>query len=409
MKILLINHYAGSPLHGMEFRPYYLAREWVRMGHQVQVIAGAYSHIRARQPRLPPGANSLDETLDGVAYRWYDTPSYRGNGLGRVLSMLSFLKRLWFDSETLAHHFKPDVVIASSTYPMDIWPARRIAKAAGARLVFEVHDLWPLSPMELGGMSKWHPFIMWVQMAEDYAYRHADKVISMLPKAQSYMCSRGMAESKFAHVPNGIDEAEWAHPESLPEEFEQRWQMIQQSGRPVMGYAGTHGLANALDDLLNVAHRLQGQVEVVLVGTGPERERLLARVKNENLTNVHMLPPIPKRSIPSLLKKFDIAYIGWHLNPLYRFGISPNKLMDYMMAARPVVHAVTAGNDPVAEAGCGITVPSGDVEAIVNAVRCLTEFSAAERDAIGQLGREFILHNRTYTKLAQNFLSALSS
>ncbi|MEG2566642.1 MAG: glycosyltransferase, partial [Acinetobacter sp.] len=111
----------------------------------------------------------------------------------------------------------------------------------------------------------------------------------------------------------------------------------------------------------------------------------------------------------SLLKKFDIAYIGWHLNPLYRFGISPNKLMDYMMAARPVVHAVTAGNDPVAEAGCGITVPSGDVEAIVNAVRCLTEFSAAERDAIGQLGREFILHNRTYTKLAQNFLSALSS
>lgn len=406
MNILLINHYAGSPQHGMEFRPYYLAREWVRMGHCVQIVAGAYSHIRARQPEMG-GEQVKDEVLDSIAYRWYATPSYQGNGMGRVRSMLSFLWHLSRDGEALARNFNPDVVIASSTYPMDVWPARRIAKAAGARLVFEVHDLWPLSPMELGGMSKWHPFIMWVQMAEDYAYRHADKVISMLPKAQSYMCSRGMAEGKFAHVPNGIDEAEWEQPEPLPEEIERRWQMIQQSGRPVVGYAGTHGLANALDDLLNVAHRLQGHAEIVLVGTGPERERLLVRVKNENLTNVHMLPAVQKRAIPYLLKKFDIAYIGWHLNPLYRFGISPNKLMDYMMAARPVVHAVSAGNDPVAEAGCGITVPSGDVDAIVNAVQCLTELSSSERDAIGQLGREFILHNQTYKKLAQKFLNQL--
>lgn len=408
MHILLINHYAGSPQHGMEFRPYYLAREWVRMGHQVQIVAGSYSHIRARQPDMA-GASVKNEVLDGIAYRWYAAPSYVGNGVGRVRSMLSFLWHLWRDGKALARDFKPDVVIASSTYPMDIWPARRMAKAAGAKLVYEVHDLWPLSPMELGGMSRWHPFILWVQMAEDYAYRHADKVVSMLPKAQDYMQSRGMAAAKFAYVPNGVDEEEWRTPQSLPAEAAQSLRAIRERGLPVVGYAGTHGLANALDDLLDAAQRLQGQAEVVLVGTGPERERLQARVVQEKLGNVHMLPSVPKQAVPSLLETFDVAYIGWHLNPLYRFGISPNKLMDYMMAGKPVVHAVCAGNDPVAESGCGITVPSGDVEAIAQAIRYLAELPASERIAMGQAGRAFILRHQTYAQLARRFVDAVAA
>lgn len=408
MNILLINHYAGSPVHGMEFRPYYLAREWVRMGHNVKIVAGAYSHIRAKQPEVPPNATHMDETLDGINYRWYKTSSYEGNGLGRVLSMLSFLKYLWKDSTDLIKNFKPEMVIASSTYPMDIWPAHHIAKKSGAKLVYEVHDLWPLSPMELGGMSKWHPFIMWVQMAEDYAYRHADKVVSMLPKAQAYMESRGMNPAKFAYVPNGVDEDEWSLSEALPVDVEQRLLTIRACEKPIIGYAGTHGLANALDDLLDTAKNLQSTVEVVLVGTGPERERLMGRLKKEKITNVHMLNAIPKKSIPSLLSYFDIAYIGWHLNPLYKFGISPNKLMDYMMAGRPIIHAVSAGNDPVAEAGCGITVKSGDVNAISHAVIHLLKLTPQERDEMGKNGKRFILHNQTYEKLAKKFLISIN-
>lgn len=406
MNILLINHYAGSPQHGMEFRPYYLAREWVRMGHRVQIVAGAYSHIRSLQPEMG-GVQVKDEVLDGIAYRWYATPSYQGNGVGRVRSMLSFLWHLSRDGKALARDFKPDVVIASSTYPMDVWPARRIAKAAGARLVYEVHDLWPLSPIELGGMSKWHPFIRWVQMAEDYAYRHADKVISMLPKAKPYMCSRGMAEDKFVYVPNGIDEEEWEHVASLPEAVEQYLQRIKKSGKTVVGYAGTHGLANALDDLLEVAQRLKGRVHVVLVGTGPERERLLKRVQNEFLDNVHMLSAVPKKSVPQLLNYFDIAYIGLQSQSLFRFGISPNKLMDYMYAAKPIIMAIDAGNDPVAESGCGITVKAGNVDEIVNAVNKLSNLSMSDLKNMGNSGREFIIRNQTYRKLARNFITAI--
>ncbi|HZF79380.1 MAG TPA: glycosyltransferase WbuB, partial [Rubrivivax sp.] len=78
MNIVLVNHYAGTPSLGMEFRPYYLAREWVRAGHRVQVLAADFSHVRARQPTMG------DEQIDGIAYRWYRTPAYRGNGVGRV-------------------------------------------------------------------------------------------------------------------------------------------------------------------------------------------------------------------------------------------------------------------------------------------------------------------------------------
>jgi glycosyltransferase involved in cell wall biosynthesis len=404
MNILLINHYAGSARHGMEFRPFYMAREWVRAGHRVQIVAASFSRIRAIQPEF--NGVVLDEQIEGIDYRWYATPSYQGNGAGRVKNMLAFMWALWRDGPRLAREFKPDVVIASSTYPMDIWPARRIAKQADARLVYEVHDLWPLSPMELGGMSRWHPFIMWVQMAEDYAYRHVDKVVSLLPRAKEYMCSRGMAPQKFSYVPNGVVEEEWTQSAELPQEVKRSLDALRAKGLPLVAYAGTHGLGNALDVLLDAASRLKGKAEVVMVGTGPERERLLARVANEGLTNVTMLPAIPKESVPGFLGDVDIAFIGWHPNSLYRFGISPNKLLDYMMAGKPVVHSASAGNDPVAEAGCGLTVSSGDAVAVAEAILKLAAMPEAQRKLMGLAGREFILENQTYPILAASFLVA---
>ena len=176
MNILYLNHYAGSPALGMEYRPYYLAREWVRAGHRVQIVAADFSHVRSRQPAAG------DELVDGIAYRWLPTPRYQGNGVGRVWNIWRFLSQLWAMTGRLVREFRPDAVIASSTYPMDIWVARHIARHAGARLVFEVHDLWPLSPIELSGMSPRHPFIRLCQAAEDAAYRDADVVVSMLPK-----------------------------------------------------------------------------------------------------------------------------------------------------------------------------------------------------------------------------------
>lgn len=403
MNILYLNHYAGTPALGMEYRPYFLAREWVRLGHRVQVVAADHSHVRARQPRAG------DETIDGIAWRWVSTPPYRGNGFARLRNILAFLRALWSDAPRWAAAFRPDAVIASSTYPMDIWPARRIARLAGARLVHEVHDLWPLSPIELSGMSPWHPFALLCQRAEDAACRDADAVVSMLPKVHAHLASRGLDLDRLHIVPNGIDPAEWERaPAPLDPAVAAALDAARGDGRVVVGYAGSMGEPNALDTLLDAARLLRGEpFAFVLVGDGHLRERLAARVRDERLERVALLPPIPKAQIPAFLERLDVAWIGWQRVPIYRFGIAPNKLMDYMMARCAVLHAVQAGNDPVAEAGCGLTVAPEDGAATADGLRRLAALPAAERRAMGERGRAFVLARHTWPVLAARFLEAL--
>ncbi|MBU6258866.1 MAG: glycosyltransferase family 4 protein [Burkholderiales bacterium] len=400
MNILYLNHYAGSPALGMEYRPYYLAREWVRLGHRVQMLAADYSHVRSRQPQAG------DETTDGIAYRWYATPPYQGNGLGRVKNIVAFLRAVWRDTPRLVREFKPDVVIASSTYPMDIWVARRIARRAGARLVYEVHDLWPLSPIELSGMSRRHPFILLCQAAEDAAYRDADRVVSMLPKVHAYMASRGLDLARLAIVPNGITPDEW---EGEPAPLRDDVAAALAAPGTVVGYAGSMGQPNALDTLLDAAALLRDAgLRFVLVGSGHEQARLARRVADEGLAHVTMLAPIPKAQVRSFLARVAIAYIGWQRVPIYRFGIAPNKLMDYMMAARPVLHAVEAGNDPVADAGCGLTVAPGDAAAVAAGLRRLAALTPDERRVLGERGRAYVLAQHTYPVLARRFIEAVA-
>ncbi|MEK8031862.1 glycosyltransferase family 4 protein [Ideonella sp. DXS29W] len=401
MRILLVNHYAGSPELGMEYRPYYLAREWTRLGHEVTIVAASQSHVRARQPKAGV------QIIDGIAYRWLPTPRYSGNGAARAWNIWRFCSQVWAGARQLATDVRPDVVIASSTYPMDIWPARRVARMAGARLVFEVHDLWPLSPIELSGMSPSHPFIRLCNWAEATAYRDADAVVSMLPKVHDYMASRGLDLHRLSIVPNGIVPEDWMDvPPPLRADVAHALARARVSGETVVGYAGSMGLPNALDVLIDAARLLQDRpISFVLVGDGHERERLQQLAAG--LDKVCFLPPIPKAQVPAFLASIDVAYIGWQRVPLYRFGIAPNKLMDYMMAGCAVLHSVEAGNDPVATSGCGLTVPPGDPRAVCAGLLRLAALPAAERRAMGERGRAFVLAEHTYPVLAARFLKAI--
>jgi glycosyltransferase involved in cell wall biosynthesis len=406
VNIVYINHYAGGPAYGMEYRPYYMAREWARQGHQVTILAASQAHVRSRQPAVQ--GRFTVEFIDGIRFVWCRTPAYAGNGVGRVLNILAFLRCLGQSAQWLDG--RPDVVIASSTYPADIGPARRLARQHGAKLVWEVHDLWPLSPIELGGMSRWHPFILWMQQAENAACRDADVVVSMLPKADAHLREHGMAPAKFVYVPNGVDPSEWtdATEAVLPAEHATAIRLARHAGHLLVAYAGAHGVANALDSLLDAAARMRDEpVTWLLVGGGPEKAALAQRVQDEGLTQVHLLNPVPKAAIPRLLREMDVLYIGLQSEPLFRFGISPNKLMDYMMAGRPVVCAIAAGNDPVSDAGCGITIAPEDPAALVVAVRRLRASPAAERERMGQAGRAYVESHHLYSVLAQRFLAAL--
>src|SRR5262245_45247471 len=175
MNILLINHYAG--VGEMEHRPRYLAREWIREGHRVTIVAASFSHLRQRNPLVRRGI--LREEIDGIDYVWVKTPRYDDNGVGRAVNIVTFVGRLLCQAQMLAKQLRPDVVIASSTHPLDIYPAWLIARRERARLVYEVHDLWPLTPIELGGISPRHPFVLLMGAAEKFAYRRAERVVSI--------------------------------------------------------------------------------------------------------------------------------------------------------------------------------------------------------------------------------------
>ena len=126
------------------------------------------------------------------------------------------------------------------------------------------------------------PFVYAEEWAEDYAYRYADKVVSMLPKAKAHMESRGMAAEKFNYIPNGIDINEWDATHKLPEDIWKSLMRVKHRGLPVVGYAGTHGLANALDVLLNAAKSSIRKVEFVLVGAGPLLSSTIYRVQDQS-------------------------------------------------------------------------------------------------------------------------------
>ena len=129
MRILLINHYAGAPELGMEFRPYYMAKEWEKLGHETLIVGGSFSHLRRRQP------SDDERVIDGVHYSWVKVNKYVGNGIGRIISMFLFILKLYFRFRHYLGNFQPDIVIASSTYPMDIYPARKIARHYHARFM----------------------------------------------------------------------------------------------------------------------------------------------------------------------------------------------------------------------------------------------------------------------------------
>jgi len=408
MNILLINHYAGSPDLGMDYRPYYLAREWVRAGHSVTIVAASFAHTRRANPEAL-GPVTL-EVIDGIQYAWLRTPAYQGNGPGRILNMASFVAGLFRHLAELTRPWAPQVVVASSTYPLDFYPARWIARRHHARLAFELHDLWPLTLKELGRMSRFNPFIAVMQAAEDAWCRDCDVAVSILPYADRHLRTRGLRPEKFVHVPNGIDLDEWAEASPpLPPGHRAFLDRQRSTGRFLVGYAGAHGISNALDVLVDAAARLREQpIDLALVGSGPERERLMARAGKLGLGNLTFLDALPKAVVPEWLVQMDCLFLGFRASPLYMFGVSPNKLFDYMMAGKPIICAISAGNDPVAEAGCGVSVPADDPGALAEGILALHRASPGERLAMGLRGRAHILANHTYPQLAARFLDAIT-
>ncbi len=402
MHILILNHYAGSPYYGMEFRPYYLAKEWLKLGHTVTIVAANNSHIR----RINPAShgNIWEEFVDDIRYIWLKSRPYNGNGVGRILNMFDYIHGLYKNMQKIIE-IKPDVVIASSTYPLDNYPANKIAKKTGAKFIYEVHDLWPLGPQLLGGYSKFHPFIVVMQAAENFAYKHVDKVVSILPCAEEHMKEHGLKTGKFYNVPNGVYLPEVQDAETLSENFVAQLP----KNKKIIGYCGTLGIANALNKLIEVARIVKDSnpnLFFALVGKGPEKDNLVSLIEKYGLDNVRIYDPIPKKQVQTFLKQCYINAIIWNDSELYKYGISPNKIFDYMYAGKPVLQAVNAGNDIPHDSGCGITCDTTPEE-IAKTLQKLVAMPQDKLDIMGKNGHDYVMKHHTYEVLAKQFLEAI--
>lgn len=404
MNILYIEHYVGSPTYGMEFRPYYLSKEWVKQGHNVTIIGSSFSHLRQRNPEVTK--NFQEEIIDGIRYVWLKGNAYEGS-VSRIRNILSFVWKLQRNAKRIVKLYKPDLVIASSTYPLDNIPAHKIAKISGAKYTYEIHDLWPLSPMLIGGYSKYHPFIAIMQYSEDYAYRHVDKVVSLLWNAEGHCRERGLREGKFVCVPNGYYPEEWVSSKfdlGIPKEHQKVFDSLK--GKTIVGFAGGFAASGNVISLVNAAIILKQRSDIhfVLVGKGPELPSYEKVIEENKLENITILPPVPKTLIPAINKHFDIAHLGGTHSELHKYGTSYNKMTDYMLCSLPIVQSVDEPGSVVERVGCGIRVEAENVEAIATAVVKLADMTADERKTMGMKGKEYVEKNLPWSKLAKDFL-----
>lgn len=402
--VWIINQYASTPDYGFAGRHYYLGRELAKRGYRVYLIASAAHHLFREKPNLD-ATFRLEEQVEGFNVVWVRMPHYdQAHSKGRILGWFLFPWRTRRLAKVIPE--SPDVVVCSSPSLLSFLGAKRLARKVGARLVFEVRDIWPLTLTDIGGYSTGHPFVRLLQRIEDKAYRDSDRVVSNLKNAVEHMVSRGMSREKFAWVPNGfsLDEVNLNAPlnkgaaDQVPKD------------KFLIGYTGTLGVANALDTLIDAAERLREYegIGFVLVGDGKEKVALQKLVTNKGLKNVHFVDPIPKVEVQAMLGRFDGCYIGLSKDPLFRFGVSPNKLFDYFYSGKPIIYGIESGGyKPVEEAGAGIQIPAEDDKELADAVLQLYQMSPEQRTAMGQNGRKAALEQYEYGKLAEKFANVI--
>jgi len=396
-KIWIINQYAGSPIHGMEYRHYNLAKEFVNLGHDVTIITASYSHLYSNQPQVKK--QFTVEILDGIRYCWIKTPDYKKSiSLGRLKSMVIFAIKLRKVPSILKT--KPDSIIVSSPSPFPVILVNKWALKFKSKFIFEVRDIWPLTLQELGNHKKSNPLIMILSFFEKFACRKADYVVSLLPDSQSHFEKAGMKPEKFHYIPNGIEIAD------NKSESKNISKIEIPKNKLVVGYMGSMGASNALEYYIEAINLLKDNSDIsfVFFGKGSDKEKLQQKTVNKN---VFWFNPVPKSKVQNILEKFDVCYLGWHNKELYKMGISANKIFEYMLASKPIIHSNNASNDLIEIANCGISVPAENPKEISKAILQMLEMSQEERNKMGQNAKEFVLKYHTYKKIAFDYLKLM--
>lgn len=404
MHILVFHQYylfAGAP-GGSRFNE--LARLWAELGHRVTVVAGTVNYSTGEVPERYRGklvTRERDGAVD-VLRAWVPTSFSKGY-LGRALGFGGFAAAA---TSAIAMVERPDVVIATSPPLPIVLPGLVAAKRFGVPLVFEVRDLWPESAVTTGVLNEGSPLTAALYRLEREAYRRADRINVLTPAFGEDIERRGLATTKkIWFVPNGADTDAFS-PGAKDEDLRRE---LGWGDRFVAMYAGAHGRANALQQLIEAAERLRGRPDILIasVGDGPERAALEEAVRARSLSNIRFHGPFAKNKMPGLVRTCDAGLAVLQNNPTFR-TVYPNKVFDYMSCEKPTV----LGIDGVArkmvcdDARAGLFAEPENAAALADALVALAD-NPDLRAQLGRSGARWVRENVKREALAARYASLL--
>ena len=400
MKFLILTHAAGTPEIGPNQRTYFLGQWLAKRGNEVWIVGSAEFHKYHIKPAKHYN-NVLEQSINGVHYTWLKTRPYTKRNYEQVLNQFSFKNKLRKLSPRVKF-YNPDVIITSSPPPFAIKIGLKWAQKFDAKHIFEIRDLWPEIIIELGKFSKIHPFIQLIIRSIKKAYLMSDAIVSVKPGDLNHIRNNYPTKAKLKYIPNGFD-----HNEVYDESFD--LSIFSKSTMKVV-YVGALSKYYAINSLIQAAKLIEGKpIDILIVGDGVDKKKYEQQVKALNLYNVFFLGFLSKKYILSIIRKCDIAFLGLRDTESNKYGISTNKLFEYMYAKRPIVASYSTDYDIVKLGNAGLSVPPESPLAIATAFLELYNMSHDERNLMGQNGYEYLMKNHTYEYISEEYLKLIDS
>lgn len=379
MKILFISDNFPPEVNAPASRTYEHCVEWARAGHEVTIVTCA--------PNFPAGKvfggyrNRMRqvETMDGlrVVRVWTFISANEGFVL-RILDYISFML-----SAVIASLFekRPDVVVGTSPQFFAACGAWLIAKMKRRPFVFELRDLWPESIKAVGAMRESFA-IRLLERIEMFLYRQAGLIVAVTHGFKQRLIERGISAEKISVVTNGADLRRFSPMPRDPALADS----LGLTGKFVVGYIGTHGMAHGLGTLLDAARLLEqdpatSNVRLLLVGAGADKKRLLDKARDMHLGNVVFVDAVPKHEVARYWALLDVSVL--HLLDKELFStVIPSKLFESMAMGVPVLSSVPGETRGMVEkADVGLHFQAEDPGALADLVRGLI----AEPERLAQL------------------------
>ncbi len=382
--IWIINHHALTPSMSGGTRHYDFAKELVSRGYKVTIIAASFHYSKLKEMKeYQKSQNYLKENIDSIDFIWFKTPPYIGNGFGRVKNMLSFSYQV-INTIPKLNLEKPDTILGSSVHLFAVYAAYKLSQKYNAKFIMEVRDLWPETLIDMG-ISKWHPFILLLGFLEKFSYEKADKIITTLPKAYKYIEALGISSDKIVWISNGTD---------IKNSKINKLKKLDNTKFNVV-YTGTLGIANNLDVLIDVAEHLKQKENIyfTLIGDGPLKKHLIEKAKLLKLKNISFLPSVCKDEIFNYLACADLLYVGLKDLPLYKYGMSMNKIFDYMSVKKPILFISNMDDNIIGISKAGKVIKQDDKLTISDTIKDFSTMSQEELNKYGENGFKYLQQN----------------